>query len=844
METGKRTEGHGAGAAPSHILERARLIELIEESGARIVVLHAPAGYGKTTLARQWSQRQPRPPLWYRCTSASADVAVLAAGVAHTLSSVAPDAGKEIAKSLRASSDPAGDVEAFVELLVPALADWPADAWLVVDDYHFATTSDAAEAFMEGLALDSHVQLLIVSRVRPAWASTRRVLYGEVLDLDHHALAFTQEESELVLGAHASPFCEQARGWPAIVGLAARLDRLSPPPSGLPEELFDFLAEELYQGSATQVQDASLRLAVCPTLDRRSIELVLETDDWADVLGPCVAVDFVQRERDGGYEMHPLLRTFLVEKIHRSAGEELEVELPRRLGRDLLEQHRWAEVFSLHVRFPRAGLFLDLLQASVDDLIETGRLETIERWLEHASSEGVRHPLVDLTTAKLALRRGEHARAEVLATAAADAFDPAHPALPNALITAGQAAMLGDKAPVARALFASARATATMPDDRREALLGDFFAALELEDRDAPDLLAELEAAGHPDARTKLRLASANLMLSALGDVNIEAALDEALPSVHLLERVDDAYSETSLLIGLASMSNLAARYRESLAFAQQVLDLARDLGASFVVPHAQTHLATAEMGLRRFSRAARLLREVEESARVLGDGFLEGNARAFRARLLLMRGRPAEALRLLPAETRGFHHPGLLAEHRTTRALILATQGELAEALEEAEALPSRRAEARTFRAWSRAIVHLQDRSLVHETPRDAFALASRLGAFDTFVCAYRAYPQLLTDLAVDASFRPTLTAVLERANDAALATRVGLTVTDPAGDGVLSQREREVLRLLHEGLSNREIAQSLYISLATVKVHLHHIYGKLGVRTRAQATARTLDV
>jgi len=54
------------------------------------------------------------------------------------------------------------------------------------------------------------------------------------------------------------------------------------------------------------------------------------------------------------------------------------------------------------------------------------------------------------------------------------------------------------------------------------------------------------------------------------------------------------------------------------------------------------------------------------------------------------------------------------------------------------------------------------------------------------------------------------------------------------------LSAREIEVLELLAEGLSNREIAQRLHISPNTVRVHNYHIYGKLGVSTRTQATVR----
>jgi LuxR family maltose regulon positive regulatory protein len=53
------------------------------------------------------------------------------------------------------------------------------------------------------------------------------------------------------------------------------------------------------------------------------------------------------------------------------------------------------------------------------------------------------------------------------------------------------------------------------------------------------------------------------------------------------------------------------------------------------------------------------------------------------------------------------------------------------------------------------------------------------------------------------------------------------------------LSEREIEVLQLIAEGLSNREIASRLFISLNTVKAHTRNIYGKLGVRSRTQAVA-----
>ncbi|MFY1652125.1 response regulator [Solwaraspora sp. WMMB762] len=53
------------------------------------------------------------------------------------------------------------------------------------------------------------------------------------------------------------------------------------------------------------------------------------------------------------------------------------------------------------------------------------------------------------------------------------------------------------------------------------------------------------------------------------------------------------------------------------------------------------------------------------------------------------------------------------------------------------------------------------------------------------------------------------------------------------------LSSREREVLQLVADGAANREAARLLFISEASIKTHLQHIYDKLGVRDRAAAVA-----
>jgi LuxR family maltose regulon positive regulatory protein len=72
----------------------------------------------------------------------------------------------------------------------------------------------------------------------------------------------------------------------------------------------------------------------------------------------------------------------------------------------------------------------------------------------------------------------------------------------------------------------------------------------------------------------------------------------------------------------------------------------------------------------------------------------------------------------------------------------------------------------------------------------------------------------------------------------------RGGEVHAPPSITGILSERELEVLRLLAEGLTNQQIADKLFISLHTAKVHVHRILDKLDARGRSQAVSRARNL
>src|SRR4051794_18701063 len=170
------------GRRERRIIERPRLIKLLDESEARIILLLAPAGYGKTTLARQWAKTL-NGAIWVSLTPAHQDVARLAEDIATGIDALGGQAGKFIGEYVRSRGNPqraARDVAAVVaEHLAKARVQW-----LVLDDYHELRNAPEAEEVLTYLQRRDLFRTVVTGRIRPPWATPRRALYGEVFEID------------------------------------------------------------------------------------------------------------------------------------------------------------------------------------------------------------------------------------------------------------------------------------------------------------------------------------------------------------------------------------------------------------------------------------------------------------------------------------------------------------------------------------------------------------------------------------------------------------------------------------------------------------------------------------
>ena len=803
-------------------------------------MLIGPAGFGKTTLAREWAGERTH--VWYQGSTATADVAALAAGLSEAVSGLIPEAGNRMLHRMRATGTPEEDVDVLAELLAEDLAEWQEDAWLVFDDYQFAMEARAPERFMEVLLRDAPLRLLLTSRKRPSWASARRLLYGEIYELGRNELAMDQEEAASVLShrkdAPAAGLVALAEGWPAVIGLAALTDELELPEGDVPDRLYEYFAEELYRAASSETQEALSKLALAPSLAHGVPELLLG-DRAEAILSEALRIGFLTSAQPGFLDFHPLLRTFL---DSRGTDPAVKTALATQVARHLAQREQWDEAFLLVDRFFSERIFVELLEGAVQDLLREARFPTLTLWLKLARAQRADAAIVDFAEAEVAFRQAMWTRAEHFAARAARRLPQSHRLTSHAFYTAGSSAHMDHRNQDGLIHFGNARETAFDQASLRDAIWGQIMCSVDLGRDDVPGLLAELTTHDDGSAMSHLRATSADVLIG-IRTGQTQGLLARVETAQHLVARVQDPLAVSSFQISHAFLLATAGRYEEALRVAGEAESYAKAERLIFVLPHAKRMKVMANLGLRRFSRAGRLIDSLERDARRAENDFLKVEARLLRARLLLSQNLFDRAVDALSASPERFPFEGERAEYLATLGLSLACTGEPRRALAHAEEAESvtRTIEAAVLVPCTRAIVSsLGDDEDAAELSVSAFQTALELKNVDSFVLAYRVCPQLLSHVAGNsAASDEELRQVLESANDQGLASRHGLSTAN-AGRDVLSPREREVLTMLAQGLTNREIASALYISEATAKVHVRHILGKLGVRTRTEAAVR----
>jgi LuxR family maltose regulon positive regulatory protein len=273
----------GVRARGARLVERARLRALLESAPeARLLLVAAPAGFGKTTLLASWAGEAGVRSGWLSLDPRDNDVARF---VRYLVTAAGQLAGRNEEIRERDPSQPLDPELALASVLDPvaaALADGRAgEVVLVLDDYH-VIDEPAVHRLVASLVerLPAGARLAIATRADPPLPLARLRARGELLEVRAEDLRFTETEAgELLreaaveLGpAAVAALVERTEGWAAVLRLAAISLRGRSDQAGQVRRfgashrfVLDYVVEEVLAGLPSETQDFLLRTSV---LDR------------------------------------------------------------------------------------------------------------------------------------------------------------------------------------------------------------------------------------------------------------------------------------------------------------------------------------------------------------------------------------------------------------------------------------------------------------------------------------------------------------------------------------------------------------------------------------------------
>jgi LuxR family maltose regulon positive regulatory protein len=386
---------------------------------------------------------------------------------------------------------------------------------------------------------------------------------------------------------------------------------------------------------------------------------------------------------------------------------------------------------------------------------------------------------------------------------------------------------------------------------------------------------------------------SADLVLSFI--VQMEGDLDRAAPLLSTAAERDLKYHSTvaiPLAISrLARIRIIQGRLGDAEAALSRYLDTIDSLGSRRFYLHGNLHAVMADV-LREHNQLTDAIREADEGVacnETWGIPHAVSMAHHAKARILAAQGDIGGALSLIDREEQASLGRGLLSdivsEREALRVQLWLAKGDLASAERwtrdsglSAEGEPSFRRES-SHMALARVLIATDRRPEAVSLLTRLAAAARRGGRMGRLIEilvllaiaqvgtgaheASRTLARALT-IAEPEGYVRVFTGEGEQAMDllrlvaaeggsagrhaqrllAGGATAGTPAEKRPALAEPLSARELEILGLLASGLSNHDIAQSLYLTLGTVKTHVHNIFGKLVVESRTQAIAKAREL
>ncbi len=886
--------------------------------GARLTLVSAPAGYGKTTLVAEWIADLGMPICWLSLDEHDNDPIRFWTYVVTALQKAREDVGATLLAMLRASPPPPGD--AMLTTLLNDLHAANTSLLLILDDYHLIHTPAIHEALAFLIEyLPPQMHLVLITRVDPPLNLARLRIRRQLTEVRAADLRFSAGEVALFVntvmglgltGANIAALETRTEGWIAGLQVAAMalqgrrdMDGFIAAFTGSNRHVLSYLIEEVFQRQPAAIQTFLLRSAILNRLTGDLCDAVTGATDGQNTLAELEAANlFVIPLDDEGlwYRYHHLFSDVLRVRLQRDYPA-AEIQALHRAASAWYDQHgqlNEAVHHALHAADPAHAAALILRYA--DPLFKRSELATLQHWLK-ALPETLVHtsPQLSMLAAWALLASNQLEAVEPYLQNVERALDlpiapqptvapqpegaPQPPVAPQPMVASLSAAQRGALGEVLciRANLAFHRTD--LPRVLALSLL-------------ARECLSAGVTTGLFNALPVLQgVIAFNMALAYEFSGDVGLAAEQFAQAIAFSRPFENPHLIMMSFSHLAQMQRIQGRLRQAeetcthaFRYAQEstlpptpfqgMVDVA--LGevayARNELPHARTcfqqaialaqpwsnweTLVAAHLGLARVAAA---LGDTEAAAHELESLAARLPAlqspwglpliQAHQAQVALQRGDLESAAAWV--QRTGLSAAGDLSYVREPERLILARVLAALGRLEEAAQLFARLLDAtEAGERRGRVIEALVGQSLVfdaagqHAAARHALTRALTLaepeGYVRVFADAGAALLPLLSQVDTLPAWVERLCATFQGATSQESRHITAAVAAHPALIEPLSDRELELLPLIAAGLTNQEIADTLTVSLNTVKSHMRSIFGKLAARNRTEATLRAREL
>lgn len=892
-----------APAPAAELIDRPRLMELLPRAAsARLVLLQAPAGYGKTSLLQQWASRlmqQNGRIAWFTPDPGDRDPKIFLDYLVHALEG----AGHTVEESLR----PLVLRESFYTWQVVAthlansLVGISSPLYLIIDDLQHLRGSEALECLrylIESTPPELH--FVLSSREDPGIPLGRLRALGHVFELRTADLRFAGQETASYFatrghtqlsGERLAALENRTEGW--IVGLKLlsmamqwnRDEAISAPTiSGEHREIADFFAEDVLARQPADVQEFLLRTCVldrlCPTL----------CDSLPGVRGSRALID---RCDAGGLFLVALDQTRTWYRYHSLFAEFLRRQLTDRFPglADALqvEASRWLEQAGFHIEAFDYALkgrnpirAAEILDSQCDAMWSAGRQQIIQTLAERLPPHvQALYPRIMLAMAWRLVACWKVSQAQHLVDVCRARLAEMEATLPDSNRRDLRHRILHRESQIALHLYQL---------DEVEQLSRQLLEELGTSDDD-PYLRASVLVSLQYAQREQFQLGNTQRMIEQSREAMMRAGFSQGLvfhsahtgPSFLLAGRVQEAAQTLTHGLQIArdltghgsSLGAVVALHLAQLHYECNDIASCTQLMDEYFHPDEPVGMADQLVaGWITFSRLARLrgdnataldsLRDASDFAERHSATRLRLVSGAEYVRVLLRLGRPDDAAQYARriGLARKLGQPparGRLNTADSAQALawcrLAASQDKLAEALAVARRW---RAHVTTAEAvhpaveWGILVSELlllsDDRKAAQRSLWQAVVQAAPANFSRAFLDAGEPIGQLLDKMVIgEAKLQDTTEAFIRRLS-ADFSEQRGAPAGRPSAEpidkaplvGRLSTRELEIVVLAGSGMLNKQISEKLGLTEGTVKWYLQQVFDKLGVRDRGRAATK----